>query len=73
VGVNLPLSRAVLSGCLTALQWMLWVTAVLLAALFVVAVVYHRGESPLPEIAAGIVGCAVAGWASGWIARRVEG
>jgi hypothetical protein len=71
--VNLPLSRAVLAGCLTALQWMLWVTAALLAALFVVAAVHHRGESPLRPIAAGIVACVVGGWACGRIARRVEG
>ena len=71
--MNLPLSRAVLAGCLTALQWMLWVTAALLAALFVVAAVHHRGESPLSSIAAGIVACVVGGWACGLIARRAEG
>jgi len=63
----------VLSGCLTALKWMLWVTAVLLAALFMIAVVHHRGESPLRPIAAGIVACVVAGWACGRIARSLEG
>jgi hypothetical protein len=71
--MSLPLSRAVLAGCLVALQWMLWVTAALLAALFVVAVAHHRGESPLRPIAAGIVACVAGGWACGRIARRVEG
>jgi len=71
--VNFPFSRAVFSGCLSALKWMLWVTAGLLAALFVIAVVHHRGESPLRPIAAGIAACVMAGWACGRIARSVEG
>ena len=70
--MNLPLSRAVLSGCLSALQWMLWVTAALLVALFMVAFVQHRGQSPLRPVAAAIVACAAGGWACGRIARRVE-
>ena len=71
--MSMPLSRAVLAGCLSALQWMLWVTAALLAALFMVAVAHHRGKSPLRPIAAGILACAVGGFACGRIARRVEG
>lgn len=71
--MNFPLSRAVLSACLIALQWMSWVTAALLAALFMIAAVHHRGESPLRHVAAAIVICAVGGWACGWVARRVEG
>ncbi len=71
--MNLPLSRAVLSGCLTALKWMLWVTAGLLAALFAAAVMRPEGESPLRPIAAAIAAAALGGWACGRIARRVEG
>ncbi|MBV9517831.1 MAG: hypothetical protein JO068_06900 [Hyphomicrobiales bacterium] len=71
--MNFLLSRAVLSGCLSALKWMLWITALLLATLFVIAVVHHRGESPLRPIGVGIVACVVAGWACGRVARNVEG
>jgi hypothetical protein len=71
--VSLPLSRAVLSGCLTALKWMLWVTAALLAALFVIALLHPQGESPLRPIAVGIVVAAVCGWVCGRVARHVEG
>jgi hypothetical protein len=70
--MSLPLSRAVLSGCLCALQWMLWVTAALLLALFLLAVMHPRGESPLRPIAAAILACLAGGWACGRIARRVE-
>jgi phosphatidylglycerophosphate synthase len=70
--VNLPIARAVLSGCLTALRWMLWVTAVLLLVLFVIAYLRPTGESPLRPIAVGIVVSAVCGWISGRLARLVE-
>jgi len=73
VGVNLPLARAALSGCLTALKWMLWVTAALLAVLFVIAYLRTEGESPLRPIAFGIVVSAIGGWVCGRIARMVEG
>ncbi|MBW0002377.1 MAG: hypothetical protein JO216_02725 [Hyphomicrobiales bacterium] len=71
--MNMPLSRAVLSACLSALQWMLWVTAALLAALFAVAALHHRGESPLRHVAAAIVISVVGAWACGRVARHVEG
>jgi hypothetical protein len=72
VGVNLPIARAVLSACLTALRWMLWVTAALLLILFVIAYLRPTGESPLRPIAFFIVVAAVCGWISGWMARLVE-
>ncbi len=71
--MNLPLARAVLSACLTALRWMLWVTAALLLALFVIAYLRTEGESPLRPIAFGIVVSAIGGWICGRLARHVEG
>ncbi|SEE34912.1 hypothetical protein SAMN05519104_5846 [Rhizobiales bacterium GAS188] len=70
--MNLPIARAVLSGCLTALKWMLWVTAALLLVLFVIAYLRPEGESPLRPIAFGIVVSAACGWACGWMAKLVE-
>jgi hypothetical protein len=70
--MNLPLARAVLSGCLTALKWMLWVTAFLLAALFLIALLHTQGESPLRPIAVGIVIAVIGGWLCGRAARHVE-
>jgi membrane protein CcdC involved in cytochrome C biogenesis len=70
--VNLPIARAVLSGCLTALRWMLWVTAALLFVLFVIAYLRPSGESPLRPIALGVVVSVISGWISGWMARQVE-
>ncbi|SDR51909.1 hypothetical protein SAMN05444161_5142 [Rhizobiales bacterium GAS191] len=70
--MNLPIARAVLSGCLTALKWMLWVTAALLLVLFVIAYMRPEGESPLRPIAFGIIVSVVCGWACGWMAKLVE-
>jgi uncharacterized membrane protein YeaQ/YmgE (transglycosylase-associated protein family) len=72
VGVNLPLARAVLSGCLTALKWMLWVTAAVLLGLFAIAYQRTEGESPLRPIAFGIVVSLLGGWLCGRFARAVE-
>ena len=70
--MNLPLARAVLSACLTALKWMLWVTALSLAAAFVYALRRTEGESPLKLIAFGIVVSLAGGWLCGRFARIVE-
>jgi len=70
--VNLPVARAVLSACLTALKWMLWVTAALLFVFFLTAYLRPGGESPLRMIGAGILGSAVGGWICGRLARIVE-
>jgi hypothetical protein len=70
--MSLRVARAVLSGCLAALQWMLWVTCALLAVLFAIAVMHIQGESPLGSIAVGIVTAALGGWLCGRIARFVE-
>jgi hypothetical protein len=72
VGVNLPLARAVLSGCLIALKWMLWVTAAILVVMFVIAFRGSEGESPLKPIAFGIVVSLAGGWLCGRFARVVE-
>jgi len=72
VGVNLPIARAMLSGCLTALRWMLWVTAALLFVLFAIAYLRPIGESPLGQIAFGIVVSALGGWVCGFMAKLVE-
>jgi hypothetical protein len=71
--MNLPLARAVLSGCLTALKWMLWVTAAVLIVLFVIAYRGTEGSSPLRPIAFGIVVSLAGGWLCGRFARVVEG
>jgi hypothetical protein len=52
---------------------MLWVTAALLLALFVIAYLRTEGESPLRPIAFGIVVSAIGGWLCGRLARLVEG
>lgn len=70
--MNLPIARAVLSGCLTALRWMLWVTAAVLLVFFAIAYLRTEGESPLRPIAFGIVVSAVGGWICGRVARVVE-
>ena len=70
--MNLPLARAELSACLTALKWMLWVTALILAVLFVIALRGSEGESPLKPIAFGIVVSLAGGWLCGRFARIVE-
>ena len=70
--MNLPVTRAVLSGCLTALKWMLWVTAAVLSVLFVIAYRSPEGESPLRPIAFGIVVSLAGGWLCGRFARAVE-
>ena len=70
--MNLPIARAVLSGCLTALKWMLWVTAAILLVLFVIAYRGTEGESPLKPIAFGIVMSLAGGWLCGRFARAVE-
>jgi hypothetical protein len=71
--MNLPVARAVLSGCLIALKWMLWVTAAVLLVLFVIAYRSRLGESPLKPIAFGIAMSLGGGWLCGRIARAVEG
>ncbi|MFI5015594.1 MAG: hypothetical protein ACHQAY_24935 [Hyphomicrobiales bacterium] len=71
--MNLPVSRAVLSGCLTGLRWMLWVTAALLVAMFAIAYLRTEGESPLRPIAFGIVVAGALGWVCGRVAKVVEG
>ena len=68
----LPLARAVLSGCLTALKWMLWVTATVLLVLFLIAFQRPEGESPLRPIAFGIVASLALGWLCGRFAKAVE-
>ncbi len=70
--MNLPVARAVLSGCLSALKWMLWVTAATLLVLFAIAYSKTEGESPLKPIAFGIVVSLAGGWLCGRFARVVE-
>jgi hypothetical protein len=67
-----PLSRAVLSGCLTALKWMLWVTAMLLFAMAVIAFMRPEGESPLRPLAFGIIVSGLGGFICGRLARAVN-
>jgi hypothetical protein len=73
VGVNFPVARALLSGCLTALKWMLWVTAALLVAMAAFAYMRGEGESPLRPLVFGIAVSGLAGWICGRLARAVEG
>ena len=61
-----------LSGCLTALKWMLWVTAATLLVLFVIAFRGTEGNSPLRPIAFGIVVSVAGGWICGRFAKLVE-
>jgi hypothetical protein len=70
--MRLPLARAMLSGCLTALKWMLWVTAASLLVLFVIALYGREGESPLKPIAFGIVVSLAGAWLCGRFARAAE-
>jgi hypothetical protein len=71
--MNLPLARAVLSGCLNGLKWMLWTIAVLLAVLFAIAYLRPQGgDSPLRMIGLGMVVSAAAGWACGRLSRIIE-
>ena len=71
--MTFPVSRAVLWGCLTALKWMLWVTAILLFALAVIALMRPQGESPLRSLAFGIIVSGLGGFICGRLARAVEG
>jgi lipoprotein signal peptidase len=73
VGVTFPFSRAVLWGCLTALKWMLWVTAMLLFAMAVIALMRSQGESPLRPLAFGIIVSGLGGFICARLARAMEG
>ena len=71
--MNLPVARAVLSGCLNGLKWMLWTVGALLAVLFAIAYLRPEGgDSPLRMIGLGIVASAAAGWICGRLSRVVE-
>ena len=64
-----PVATAILSACLQALKWLLWLTAALFVVLLVVQ--YFRGD--LPASGQGLimtgVAFAIAGWISGLVAR----
>lgn len=69
-----PVATAIAVGCLTALRWLLWLTAALLVVL--IATQYVRGDQwaqPTANAALAAV-MALAGWASGyaadWLTRR---
>jgi hypothetical protein len=65
-------SLAVAVGCLDALRWLLWGTALLLMLLIVVQFL-RQDEDAVPAANAMLsAGLAIAGGASGWMARRLR-
>jgi hypothetical protein len=60
-----PFTKAVLSACLSALRWLLWLVAALAATLLVVQ--YLRGDAQAngSVLAVLALGFAVGGWACG--------
>jgi hypothetical protein len=66
-----PLSTAILAGCLQALRWLLWLTALLV--LILVAAQAWRAEEIARPLANVIIalGLVAAGWGSEYIARVI--
>lgn len=69
-----PVATAIAVGCLTALRWLLWLTAALLVVL--IAMQFARGDQwAQPGANAALAAAmAVGGWLSGyaadWLTRR---
>ncbi len=65
-------SLAIIVGCLDALRWLTWGTALLLAALIAVQFV-RQDESAVPAANAMLAaGLAATGATCGWITRRMR-
>ena len=64
-----PFSRAVAIGCLSALRWLFWLTALLIAALLVK--LGMQGEAFAARLAASALAFAALGWLSGWAAAKI--
>ena len=64
-----PFSTAVAIGCLSALRWLFWLTALLMAALIVKQLM--SGEGVVPGLFAAAPAFAALGWLSGWAARKI--
>lgn len=60
-----PFARAMLSGCLAALRWLLWIVAGLAATLLVVQ--YLRGDTQdnVSALVVLVLGFILGGWACG--------
>ena len=64
-----PFSTAVAIGCLSALRWLFWLTALLMAALIVKQLM--SGEGVASGLFAAAPAFAALGWLSGWAARKI--
>lgn len=71
MGLMGPFATAIAYGCLTALRWLLWGTAGLLAVLIVTQ--YFRGDDNARPLGNAIValGMTAGGWLSGFAAERL--
>ena len=65
-----PFSTAVAIGCLSALRWLFWLTAALMAALVIKQAV--SGEGVVYGVGVAAIGFAALGWLSGFAARMIN-
>ena len=64
-----PFSTAVAIGCLNALRWLFWFTAVLIAMLAFKQ--WWTGEGVTPGLFAAAPAFAALAWVSGWATRKI--
>ena len=71
--LEMPFSRAIVVGCLTALKWLLWLVAALLVLLMVrMRFLGPNGSVTMMQLFWLTTGAVIGGWSCGFMASRFD-